>query len=832
MEPSREGLLAAFAELAGDVQGVLTGATPYATASALPASTGSNKIYLVTSDPTVANNGYWQDQSGGNTILTALNAAFKGTPGTMAGATKTDMLAGTSSVLAVTPSSLSAASLFQNVWPDPFGEQLPLRPMLGNRVNAAYGGTAIAVDAASPWGKGSVTATGSNVAQRIVTIGDLNAKAGDILSLRVSANFSSTGGSVSAFFRDASGASLSPGPISVTGLASGLLDVPLPSTVIPANTATIELRATLSGGTKIIFAVAAAIGAYQPAFIAAAKPGSLTNVVQTQKNLWEDPFLRRYVAGARFRSGGWGFSELAGVSIPAIVTTNSTSPFPTKNVIRLPTGAAAVNINFDLRTIGLKAGDKVTVAAMVYSAQAVPLDIIMRDGSNAVIGTTMRQTTTFIAAGWQQITMTYTITQTMVDTGVYGQLRWFATGSVGATPVDITGLSLFVNDTQPLIYDDCYLDDMAAIERHRAPGFGYNRMRETHKRIMALKMGAAAVLTTQLSIALIGDSYTHLPQRASGPYVAYMQGAYGDAGYGFVGFGNPDAGQGNINGTNWKGLTVTTVGTWTTSYATGYGPDACQVTASGAANIYKVNNIVAGNGLTINILAQPVASTSYDWSIDGGTTWTTVDASTGTNINNTTLTGLPTTGAFAVWIRPNAGSPVLYGLDLRNTAKGVRINKLGATGSSAAQWAARVVDPKWQASIAALNPDQVRIMLGPNDQTSSTLPNVFAGYIQTIVTAVQTACPRADILIMVPEENQRTSNLVEMAAYAAAVRAVAITSGTAFRHLQQDYGAQAADYSSTSTRPWHASDNIHPDPANDGGFPIVNAERDIAERTA
>ena len=118
--PSREGTLAAFTELSQLAQGAIAGATPYATRAAFPASTGSNKLAVVTSDSTAANNGYWQDLSGGWTYLTALNAALKGPAGLLAAASNAQLDAGTDNTTTVTPAGLSHLGLTSATSGGPF----------------------------------------------------------------------------------------------------------------------------------------------------------------------------------------------------------------------------------------------------------------------------------------------------------------------------------------------------------------------------------------------------------------------------------------------------------------------------------------------------------------------------------------------------------------------------------------------------------------------------------------------------------------------------------------------------------------------------------------
>lgn len=117
----------------------------------------------------------------------------------------------------------------------------------------------------------------------------------------------------------------------------------------------------------------------------------------------------------------------------------------------------------------------------------------------------------------------------------------------------------------------------------------------------------------------------------------------------------------------------------------------------------------------------------------------------------------PGAGAFNVWLWPSTGMPVLFGLDVRTAAKGVVVHKPGAAGSSAAS-GRRGPSLPWRAALGALSPNRVRVLLGPNDQTGSTPTHIFGGYNQTVIDGIRAALLAADILIMMPPENQRANN--------------------------------------------------------------------------
>lgn len=110
-DPSKTDIIGLFKVIDGLVGGAISGAAPYDTAAHLPASTGSGKIYLVTSDPTPENNGYWQDQGPDNVILSDLNDALKGQDGLLSPASTPQLDAGTDNTVTVTPAGLTHLGL-------------------------------------------------------------------------------------------------------------------------------------------------------------------------------------------------------------------------------------------------------------------------------------------------------------------------------------------------------------------------------------------------------------------------------------------------------------------------------------------------------------------------------------------------------------------------------------------------------------------------------------------------------------------------------------------------------------------------------------------------
>ncbi|HGU8053309.1 TPA: SGNH/GDSL hydrolase family protein [Escherichia coli] len=153
---------------------------------------------------------------------------------------------------------------------------------------------------------------------------------------------------------------------------------------------------------------------------------------------------------------------------------------------------------------------------------------------------------------------------------------------------------------------------------------------------------------------------------------------------------------------------------------------------------------------------------------------------------------------------------------------GVVCHKLGASGSSSADWMARDA-ARWQTSFATLGADLTSIMLGTNDQGAAMTPATFKTNIIGMIDRVRAARPTTDVLLVCPQENQRTNNAYPMSDYAKAMYEIALNDrDCGFLWLQNDFGVKPADYAYGSARPWMIADGIHPDP-DSGGYAIVAA---------
>ena len=501
---------------------------------------------------------------------------------------------------------------------DPFGEMLSVRPKQGlpaGVVDAmSYAGTLIQNSANSPWGKTGIQNTSGVGADRIISLSSMGVKPGDTITVRLAAWFASTGGTFQVFCRNASGVLSS---ATIAASASGFNDGSTTLT-IPASTTYLTLRAS-GAMVKELVAIGVAFGRSRPEFIYGSLPAEYSGYQRQQINLWPDPWYRRYECGETCIDG-WGPAQVAGVSLPAYVADYSGSPFLRKKSLIIPVGGGQTDINISAKRLGLRAGDSLTVALGVVSSQAINVAAYFRTASGTVISDSSSQLFQFPTQQYQTLVRTIAITQTIVDTAGYLQIRLMNGQTVGAAGVYVVARGLFVGNGSPVLSDDTYRQDVD-YTTSRAFTLNQDSLRETHKRLMNRRLSQSATLVT----AHIGDSWTHLWNRWSGIFAGKMQADYGSAGIGYIGFGYPsEAGFGQYNGNILGQITLTKTGTWTPTYAAAQSADICSVSSSDTTATFRANGIPA-NASSVRLFAKPQGSVKY--STDGGVNWTTIDLS-------------------------------------------------------------------------------------------------------------------------------------------------------------------------------------------------------------
>ena len=351
--------------------------------------------------------------------------------------------------------------------------------------------------------------------------------------------------------------------------------------------------------------------------------------------------------------------------------------------------------------------------------------------------------------------------------------------------------------------------------------WGLDNIRKTRMKVAALRAGVSGV---QLKIGVFGDSYTQRHERYIQKFATRVNTLFGFAAGGWVGFGFPSSDLNTINGNARRDLvTCTRSGTgWSSNYIASISPDICDARSS-----------VAGDKITVGIPAGHTScrliyggttsnqgTARYRW--DGGA-WTAFTLS-GSEPSYLDLTGMPSTATTLDIEVTGTNTCRFKGLILGSATSGAIVNKLAASGAKLADAVSAingVSNSAMRTYTGMLDCDVFVGMYGPNDQGASRTPEQFYADYLTWIDAVRTIEPDADVLIIAPPENQRTTNTYPMASYTAAALAAAKARSVGIYDCQFDFGVLSSSYAFASNRPWFSSDLLHPSD-NDGGSILAN----------
>ena len=365
------------------------------------------------------------------------------------------------------------------------------------------------------------------------------------------------------------------------------------------------------------------------------------------------------------------------------------------------------------------------------------------------------------------------------------------------------------------VIKDSYIPSSSAavINSFTEPTYGASFLRETLKRLRAIKIG----FSDSLSIAFIGDSWTAEPQWYSNLVATELKSTYGNAGAGWTGFswwgggiattnrihGNIDQAKTQVSiDSNWSSLHIQTDSPDTSSATSGTVGAEIVVTTTDEADLAY-------------LFAQPNGAV-VRYKFNAGV-WTNITLNSG---NKYQLNSVPS-GAYSLTIEVVSGSPILNGVDMHKSgADGVKCHKLGAAGSQLAQWSPLSNDAQWRANLAELSPDTVLILLGTNDDVANESASSFNSNMSNLIENVKLATPNADILLVMPPQNIGVNSAVNAKAYADSSLALAKSKNVGFIALQSYYGINYDEYKSGSVRDWFIADGYHP---TFSGGSVVNA---------
>lgn len=714
-----------------------------------------------------------------------------------------------------------------NIYSDPFNETV-----LASKEDDIYGTTSASftlIDLASPntpfSGKPVLKATTTGLLRRYINYKLLGIKNGESFRVRVLMHYTGTG-STTVTLRNSAGTTLE--SFALSSITAGLIDYTTPAFTGNASGHDIFISVNESNDLDrelIAIAICKGTGTGTPEFSYAPNSPMTLKSLTNLRNLCPDPFFRRYSAGETAIDGydlgteNWSVVDL------------ETNPFKNKKAQFFPSGESFSQRYFDVKNLGLKLGYKYTITLGIIAPTGGNFDLglwFRNANTDTPIGSTA--TTRFVIPNntYIEVSKSVTITQQLLDDPIYLVCRHNGGNTNFAQGYYICAWAIYENDTGQEIVDEDYPIDALNLRIKAVEDAGtavaeipydYNNfaLRETKQRLQKLKLAENA----QLKIAIHGTSTTQLGIRYITPLTTELIAEYGDAGGGWLGFGftaTPSS-NGNVRSSIY---TYARTGTWTSDYYSSLSADLSTVESSTAGSRLTLGGQAGTpvlSGIDLHWVATSNGVIRYSW--NGGSSWTTlnVQGTLGT-VNIATLTGHPTTGTFSLILEVVSGSVILGGLNIKSTANGVQVHKLGNSGGRL-QHLAEINNAEWIKTIINLSPNVFFLFHGGNDQDTGRTPVQFADNMRTVIDRIKVALPACDIgIIMPPAVVEPRSPALSL--YTAEALKVAKEKKVAFIDLQKVFGDDPSEYSSTSPRPWFNSDDVHPEPST-GGRAIVSA---------
>lgn len=486
-----------------------------------------------------------------------------------------------------------------------------------------------------------------------------------------------------------------------------------------------------------------------------------------QTNVVWDPTNRIVAVNADFGGRPRWRNASTGVSL---VVGDASNPFAGGNTLRIDPARQYFAKYIYPDECGLREGDLVTFSAMIngvsgncriyiymYNAVSGGSSIgnsdntVVMDGTAKVFGVSRT-----LVAGTKRIEIWIYRASGSEVIDVYG--IWGGpeeANSLGyATDEAIVAEVLAARGSQPSI--DARLDaietETSVLSPFPAQQLSYGRhLLRSWQAALAGILGADG--TTQAVVAWIGDSWINSAGRLHSPLKTILQAEYGAAGAGYC--------SASIEPTVPAGVTRNRAGTWTDrnkgTTPKGYGPDLFDAITTDAATPASVDWTSTATDFLLLYLQQ-AGGGSFRWRIDSEA-WTTVSTDdTPTELGTVSITGLSDAShVLTVEVVSAGGAGIcMLGVDCKVAGNGVRVHKLGASGSTAASWTAHPDGAVLAAALAVMAPNVIAVTLGTNDHSNSVDPAAFAASIEALlVTAIGSLDAQA--LIVSPADNGNTA---------------------------------------------------------------------------
>ncbi|HHS9970179.1 TPA: GDSL-type esterase/lipase family protein [Raoultella ornithinolytica] len=308
------------------------------------------------------------------------------------------------------------------------------------------------------------------------------------------------------------------------------------------------------------------------------------------------------------------------------------------------------------------------------------------------------------------------------------------------------------------------------------------QIRVGRMKLSQLESGASTILT----VGIFGDSWPTQPNRFSQPLAKALRAKYGaGSGVGWTSLGRHATSESIINANVFSPgssdvlkTLFTWTGNWLFSYSgtknpTNSSPDTAVVTSSTPGDALKATVPGTSDGgwstCRLGYVGTADGVIRYNW--DGGA-WTTLNVQGSellfTNINPPSVVN----ASNVLNIEVVSGTVSLCGLNCLATGAGVRVHKLGASGSSLASWLS-MDSVAFAAALTELALDTVIILTGTNDQRITGGASTFEANLRSFIARIRATLPGSDILFVMPCENERTDNPVSMVAMAKRAKKVA-----------------------------------------------------------
>lgn len=684
-----------------------------------------------------------------------------------------------------------------NVLFDPLFEVLLSNPTVGSKTHIVSGTLTAALSTNAKLGFPAIVAgpDAGAIAARRLWLADCAVAVGDTISLNVIAWYANAGGRVAFVFRNASGTAIGTQDLlyaTGTGFNRYLRTLTVPSGAVMLD---VRVENTANAGTVELDAV----------FLMSATSEAHPTVPGRPVAPYAVPLQNNVVTTSSIQKAAVTVDKasffIPGVNLfdKAAVTSGYYVNYKTGNLI---TNASYSASDYIPVTAGQNYTQSFSHQTAFYDANKTYIS-----GVDALVSPSTARTLT-IPAGAAYVRMS--VANTVLDT------MQFEKGN------ESTSYQPYALQLDPSLIPTTAAPVVDYVER------AY-QLRVTRMKLGQLEAGVSAIL----NVGIFGDSWGTLTERFAKPLAKAIRAKYGSGpGVGWVSFGRHSTSASIINGNIFSvsrdlPTQFTWTGSWLFSYSgkknpTNSSPDTAVVTSSTPGDALKATVPGTSDGgwstCRLGFVGTSDGVIRYNW--DGGA-WTTLNVQ-GSGLLFVDINPPATVNASNVLNIENvSGTVSLCGLKPIGTGAGVRVHKLGASGSSLASWLSMDATDFGKA-LTELALDTVIIITGTNDQRITGGATAFEANLRSFIARIRATLPGADILFVMPCENQRTDNPVSMASMAARARTVASDLNCAFINLQYIFGENPADYAYGSIHPWFASDGIHPAPET-GGYLIKDA---------